>query len=462
MQAADVVVNEIKAAGGKAVANYDSVENGDKIIKTAMDAFGRVDVLINNAGILRDVSFKNMKDEDWDLIMKVHVKGSYKCAKAAWPIFRKQKYGRVINTASAAGLFGSFGQCNYSAAKLAMVGFTETLAKEGAKYNINANVIAPIAASRMTETVMPPDVLAALKPEWVVPLVAVLVHKSNTENGSIFEVGGGHVAKLRWERSSGLLLKADDSYTPSAIVRQWDKVVDFSNPEYPSGPADFMTLLEESMKMGPAQQGEKIDFKGRVALVTGGGAGIGRAYCLAFARYGASVVVNDLVNPDDVVNEIKQAGGKAVGVKASAEDGEVVVKAAVDAFGRIDIIVNNAGILRDKAFTNMDESLWDPVMNVHLRGTYKITKAAWPYFLKQKYGRVLNTTSTSGIYGNFGQANYSAAVSFMLSCYRCLAWFPTNVRNRNAASLASLGRLLSRGRSITYSSTPSPPTPVPR
>ena len=405
-----MVVEEIRKAGGKAVANYDSVENGEKIVETAMKAFGRVDVLINNAGILRDISFKNLKDQDWDLIMKVHVKGSYKCARACWPIFRKQKYGRVINTASAAGLFGSFGQANYSAAKLAMVGFTETLAKEGFKYNILCNVIAPIAASRMTETVMPPDVLASLKPEWVVPLVGVLVHRSNKETGGIFEVGGGHVAKLRWERSSGLLLKADDSYTPSAILRQWDKVLDFSRPQYPSGPNNFMDLLEDSMKMGPSPQGEKIDFTGRVALVTGGGAGIGRIYCLAFAKYGASVVVNDLVNPENVVNEIKKMGGKAIGVKASAEDGEAVVKAAIDAFGRIDIVINNAGILRDKAFNNMDDSLWDPVVNVHLRGTYKVTKAAWPYFLKQKYGRVVNTTSTSGIYGNFGQANYAAAV----------------------------------------------------
>ncbi|KAK3939816.1 peroxisomal hydratase-dehydrogenase-epimerase [Diplogelasinospora grovesii] len=421
-KAADVVVNEIKAAGGKAVANYDSVENGDRIIDTAIKAFGRIDILINNAGILRDVSFKNMKDEDWDLIIKVHVKGSYKCARAAWPYFRKQKYGRIINTASAAGLFGNFGQANYSAAKLAMVGFTETLAKEGVKYNIISNVIAPIAASRMTETVMPPDMLALMKPEWVVPLVAVLVHKNNTsENGSIFEVGGGHIAKLRWERSSGQLLKCDDTYTPGAVLKKWNQVCDFSKPQYPSGPNDFLALLEDSMKMGPNDKGEKLDFSGRVALVTGGGAGIGRAYCLAFARHGAAVVVNDLVNPDDVVNEIKKMGGKAVGAKFSAEDGDAVVKAAIDAFGRIDIVVNNAGILRDKAFTNMDDSLWDPVMNVHARGTYKVTKAAWPYFLKQKYGRVLNTTSTSGIYGNFGQANYSAAKCAILGFSRAIA-----------------------------------------
>ncbi|TVY56460.1 Peroxisomal hydratase-dehydrogenase-epimerase, partial [Lachnellula suecica] len=418
---ADVVVDEIKAAGGKAVANYDSVTNGDKIIDTAIQAFGRIDILLNNAGILRDISFKNMKDQDWDLIMDVHVKGAYKCARAAWPHFRKQKYGRVINTASAAGLFGSFGQCNYSAAKLAMVGFTETLAKEGAKYNIHANVIAPIAASRMTETVMPPEVLAALKPDWVVPLVAVLTHKSCEENGAIFEAGGGHIAKLRWERSSGLLLKADDTYTPGAILKKWDQVGNFSKPEYPTGVADFMGLLEKSMKMGPNDTGETLDFKGKVALVTGGGAGIGRVYCLAFAKYGASVVVNDLMNPDDVVQEIQKAGGEAVGVKASAEDGDAVVKAAIDAYGRIDIIVNNAGILRDKAFTNMDDKQWDQVISVHLRGTYKVTKAAWPYFLKQKYGRIVNTTSTSGIYGNFGQANYAAAKCGILGFSRALA-----------------------------------------
>ncbi len=113
-KAADAVVDEIRAAGGKAATNYDSVEFGDRIIATAIEKFGRIDVLINNAGILRDISFKNMKDEDWDLIFQVHVKGAYKCARAAWPYFRKQKYGRIINTTSAAGLYGNFGQCNYS------------------------------------------------------------------------------------------------------------------------------------------------------------------------------------------------------------------------------------------------------------------------------------------------------------------------------------------------------------
>jgi multifunctional beta-oxidation protein len=131
----------------------------------------------------------------------------------------------------------------------------------------------------MTETVMPPDILANLKPDWVVPLVAVLVHKDAEENGSIFEVGGGHVAKLRWERSSGLLLKADDTYTPGAILKKWDQVSDFKNAEYPTGVADFMGLLEKSMKMGPNDKGETLDFMGKVYLVTGGGAGYVKTVC---------------------------------------------------------------------------------------------------------------------------------------------------------------------------------------
>lgn len=160
-----------------------------------------------------------------------------------------------------------------TAAKLAMVGFTETLAKEGAKYNILSNVIAPIAASRMTETVMPPDVLKQLTPDFVVPLVAKLVHKSNTENGAIFEAGGGHMAKLRWEGANGLLLKPDDSMHAGSIIAQWDKVKDFSKPQHRTGVADFMGLLETAMKIKSNPPAEKLDFKGKVVVITGGGAG---------------------------------------------------------------------------------------------------------------------------------------------------------------------------------------------
>lgn len=132
------------------------------------------------------------------------------------------------------------------------------------------------------------------------------------------------------------------------------------------------------------------------------------------AKAGAKVVVNDLANPDNVVQEIQKLGGEAVGNKANVLDGDAVIKTAIDKWGRVDILINNAGILRDKAFTNMTDEQWDVILDVHLKGTYKCSKAAYPYMLKQKYGRIVNTTSTSGIYGNFGQANYAAAVSLVL------------------------------------------------
>ncbi|KAF9146338.1 hypothetical protein BGX30_001352 [Mortierella sp. GBA39] len=242
-RAADIVVEEIRAAGGKAVANYDSVLDGEKIVETAMKAFGRVDIVINNAGILKDVSFARMTDQQWNLIFQVHVEGAYKVLKAAWPIFRKQKFGRIINTTSAAGLYGNFGQANYSAAKLALVGLTQTLALEGKRDNIHCNVIAPMAASRMTETILPPDMLASLKPEMVTPLVEYLCHEDTTESGSIFEVGAGFVGKLRWERTGGHGFPIDKTLLPEHISEEWAKITDFED-----GRATHPTTTAESME----------------------------------------------------------------------------------------------------------------------------------------------------------------------------------------------------------------------
>lgn len=224
---ADKVVNEIKAAGGKAVANYDSVEFGEKIVKTAVDAFGTVDIVVNNAGILRDISFQKMKDLDWDLIMLVHLKGAYSVTRAAWNIMREKKYGRIINTGSASGIYGSFGQVNYAAAKLGLWGFTQSLAKEGEKRNIRTNCIAPLAGTRMTATVMPAEVVEALKPDYVAPFVAFLAHDSCMENGSMVEVGAGYVAKLRWQRSEGVLHNVK-GLTVESVARDWNKATDFT------------------------------------------------------------------------------------------------------------------------------------------------------------------------------------------------------------------------------------------
>ncbi len=231
--AADKVVAEIKAAGGTAVANYDSVENGDKIVKTAIDAFGRIDVLINNAGILRDVSFQKMTKEDWDLIMRVHVNGAFACTHAAWPYMRDQGYGRIIFTASAAGIYGNFGQANYSAAKLGLVGFSNTLAIEGEKKNVRVNTIAPIAASRLTETVMPKEMLENLKPEYVTPLVGWLAHEECQDTGGLYEVGAGFFGKLRWERTEGKTFKLGREISPEAVRAAWEQVTDFKKSTHP-------------------------------------------------------------------------------------------------------------------------------------------------------------------------------------------------------------------------------------
>jgi len=245
-KAADIVVDEIKKAGGVAVANYDSVEFGDKIVKTAVDAFGTVDIVINNAGILRDVSFMKMTDEDWDLIMKVHLKGSYSVTRAAWDIMRTKGFGRVINTGSSSGLYGSFGQVNYSAAKMAMHGLSQSLAKEGEKRNIRVNTICPLAASRMTETVLPKEVLDNIKPEYVAPLIAYLVHDSCEETGSLFEVGAGYVAKLRWQRTAGHLFGLKD-FTPENVQKEWAKITDFEkDPVYPTSNQEMMEVISQN------------------------------------------------------------------------------------------------------------------------------------------------------------------------------------------------------------------------
>jgi len=245
--AADTVVQEIKSKGGVAVANYDSVENGDKIVKTAMDAFGRVDIVINNAGILRDIAFQNMSEADWNLVLKVHLQGSFAVSRAAWNVMRNQNFGRIINTASGSGLYGNFGQANYSAAKLGIHGLTLTLAKEGEKRNIRVNTIAPVAATRMTETVLNKEMLGYLNPDNIVPLVAYLAHEECQETGSCFELGGGYISKVRFQRSQGVLF--DLPFTPEDVKAKFEAIGDFSKEnEYPTSNADAFPRIMENVE----------------------------------------------------------------------------------------------------------------------------------------------------------------------------------------------------------------------
>jgi NAD(P)-dependent dehydrogenase (short-subunit alcohol dehydrogenase family) len=232
---ADNVVDEIKAAGGEAVANYDgvdTVEGGKNIVKTTVDAFGKVDILINNAGILRDKSFVKMDETNWDSVIGVHLKGAYCVTHAAFPVMRENAYGRIIMTSSAAGLFGNFGQTNYGAAKAALVGFMNVLKLEGAKYNIKVNTIAPIAASRMTESLMPPEILEKLKPEFVTPLVAYLSSEDCEETGGIYSVGGGHFARIALMEGPGYQQAVTEPITVEDIKGNFEKVNTLEGAKY--------------------------------------------------------------------------------------------------------------------------------------------------------------------------------------------------------------------------------------
>lgn len=268
--AADKVVEEIRAMGGEAVANYDSVEHGDKIVQTALDAFGTVDIVINNAGILRDVSFAKMTQGDWDLILKVHLTGSMSVTHAAWPIMRAKGYGRIIMTTSAAGLYGNFGQANYCAAKLGLVGLASCLAEEGRAKGIQVNTIAPIAASRLTETIMPPELLANLKPEKVSPLVAWLCHEDCEETKGVFEVGAGYISKLRWERSLGHAFPLTKTFSIDDLAAKWDAVTDFTDAEHPANVNDSFAPILHNINNPKLGGNEFIDLdeaaKGELVL----------------------------------------------------------------------------------------------------------------------------------------------------------------------------------------------------
>jgi NAD(P)-dependent dehydrogenase (short-subunit alcohol dehydrogenase family) len=231
--AADMVVDEIKKAGGKAAANYDSVatmQGAENMVKTAVDNFGRLDIVVNNAGIVRDKGFAKMLEEDWDAVQSVHLKGSFNVTRAAWPVMKSNNFGRVIFTSSGVGLYGNFGQANYAAAKMGMIGLMNTLRIEGAKNNIFLNAIAPNAASRMTQNIMPPPIFERLKPDYISPLVAYLCSEQCKESGMIFNCMGGWYSRTAILCSDGVILGiGKNEVTAEEIMDNWDKITAMEN-----------------------------------------------------------------------------------------------------------------------------------------------------------------------------------------------------------------------------------------
>ena len=246
--AAQKVVDEIKAAGGDAAANHHSVssyDGGFNMVKTAIDNFGRLDVVICNAGILRDTAFHNMSEEDWDRVFAVHIKGSFTVLRAAWPVFRQQAYGRVILTTSSSGIYGQFGQANYGSAKTAMLGLMNVLKQEGVKYNVNVNTIAPVAGTRLTQTVMSQEMVDKLVPEMVVPAVTYMVSKDCSDSGLIIEAGAGNFNRAAIVKGPGLRPGMDDLKSAEWCEENWPTITSLegAEPQWRTGQSmkDFLT-----------------------------------------------------------------------------------------------------------------------------------------------------------------------------------------------------------------------------
>jgi 3-hydroxy-3-methylglutaryl CoA synthase/NAD(P)-dependent dehydrogenase (short-subunit alcohol dehydrogenase family)/putative sterol carrier protein len=245
---ADTVVKEIKTLGGEAVANYDNVATaagGENIVKTALKTFGSLDILINNAGILRDKSFGKMEPENWQAVLSVHLHGAYHVTRPAFAAMKDKGYGRIVMTTSAAGLYGNFGQTNYSAAKMGVVGLMNTLKHEGAKYNIKINTIAPIAASRLTEDVMPPDLFERSKPEFVAPMVMALCSEDCSATGQIFNCGMGYFNRASILTGPGTQVgDPENPPTPEMIRQNWDSINSLDGgKEMPDANAAIFALI---------------------------------------------------------------------------------------------------------------------------------------------------------------------------------------------------------------------------
>ena len=240
--AAQLVADEIIALGGTAIANNASVTDFDAVqamVKQAIDAWGRVDILVNNAGILRDKSFTKMELADFKLVMDVHVMGAVHCSKAVWDIMRAQNYGRIVMTTSSSGLFGNFGQSNYGAAKMALVGLMQTLSIEGAKHNIRVNCLAPTAATRMTEGLMPDAILQALQPAFVSPAVVYLCGE-NAPSRAILCAGAGSFETANITLTTGRFIGSEPD-AADQIQAQWDQISDRADDAVPaSGAAQGM------------------------------------------------------------------------------------------------------------------------------------------------------------------------------------------------------------------------------
>ena len=262
---ADRVVEEIRETGGHAVANYESVatpEGGENIIRTALNTYGRIDILINNAGILRDKSFMKMEPDNWCGVVDVHLNGAYHVAQPAFRVMRENGYGRIVMTTSAAGLYGNFGQTNYSAAKMGLVGLMNSLKLEGEKYNIKINTVAPIAATRLTSDILPPDLQGKMRPEFIAPLVIYLCSDQCPVSGNIYNAGMGIYNRAAIVTGPGIMIgDGKEIPMPEDIAESWDQISNMKSAREYKNASDFIgDILSAFQKEEKASDGAGKDL----------------------------------------------------------------------------------------------------------------------------------------------------------------------------------------------------------
>ena len=449
--AADNVAEIIKDAGGNAVANSDSVttwEGGGRIVQAALDSFGRIDIVVAASGIARDSLIYEMDAEDWDAVIDANLKGTFTVCRHAAPIFRQQRGGRIVTLTSESGLVGDIGMSNHGAAASGIAGFTKVLAKDLGKYGVTSNSIAARAPGAEEESVQGSMIegvnssdSGAMEsdPDDVAPFVAYLASDAAGHiNGQIFSVYGGNVSHLALPRRVNTIygenppgyweLDELDVLAPRVLL---------AGSPSATGSSKLADVNPGSGMAAPAvMRGENgTRLEGKVAVVTGAGRGIGRGIARLLAREGASVVVNDIGAALDgagedstpaaqVVEEISELGGRATASYhsvATVEGGANIVQQALDEFGRLDIVITPAGILRDRMIFNMSEEEWDAVIAVHLKGTYSVVRPASEIFRDQRSGRIVTFSSVSGLYGQGGQSNYGAAKDGIAGFTRCVA-----------------------------------------
>ena len=245
---ANAVVEHIRSNGGEAIANGASVTDLDAVkemVDETVKKWGRVDVLVNNAGILRDKSFHKVSLDDFNLVMSVHFEGTLNCTHTVFPIMREQNYGRIIFTSSSSGVFGNFGQSNYGSAKMAMVGLMNTLKIEGQKYNIHSNSITPVAYTRMTDGLLPDDVGESLQPGFVTPAV-IYLSSEDAPNGAIISAGAGVFSRIFIHETNGVSLGMGDEMTPENIAASWEDISDMKGAKaLQSGPEQSIKIFEK-------------------------------------------------------------------------------------------------------------------------------------------------------------------------------------------------------------------------